>query len=675
MIYRPLILLTCTLSLACAQEILQLDKISVEDTYSVIEERKDNSIAKRIIKGEELAQYGDMNAQEMLKRTPGVTISEGKGKKGAPGKGYTKVLIDGEEVSSTKRGNPLEHISPDMIERLEVMTNGSAEYSAESMGGIVNIVLKKPASEGKTIAKLTAGAYAGEPMASVFAQHEGKKGKLSYLINTTLSDNSQDDSSSSHTDSYDENTNSDSRYRSLSLNTKLIYTPSSKDKYTFDGALNRSDNTKESVEKRVGSVNETLFQNDEGDALMLWAKLSGSHNLSGTELVEWKLKYHENDSDGTTKSDDASTQREQNDKGSFRVFGAEGSYSKAYDTHFIKTGGELKRLTQNDEVTSYINGLFSTEDKQNLREEKGSLYLQDEISIGETFVVTPGIRYERSLRRFEQTTDIDYFAPSLHALYKVSDNDNLRASVAKTVKLPRLSELSSSLDSSLDQNDLNHPDVTGNPNLKEEEALSYELRYEHFFEDKGIVSIGGFYRDISDKIEKLTTLESGRYVERPENAGDGKLWSLDLEFKKSLDRYVSGLGLLANASFQNSSLVSDGVKRTIKGTNDYIYNIGLDHTLKDYRLTYGAAYRYVSGYDDPMDQSDVAESQEGYGTLDFYAKKRLNSTYKLGLNLKNITQERITTISKRYTSGVLSETQIDNDNSRFHFLVTLEGRW
>ncbi|WP_299803854.1 hypothetical protein, partial [Sulfuricurvum sp. RIFOXYD2_FULL_44_160] len=95
MFYRPLILLTCTLSFSCAEEILKLDKISVEETYSVIEERKENSIAKRIIKGEELTQYGDMNALEMLKRTPGVTIPQGKGKKGSPGKGYTKVLIDG----------------------------------------------------------------------------------------------------------------------------------------------------------------------------------------------------------------------------------------------------------------------------------------------------------------------------------------------------------------------------------------------------------------------------------------------------------------------------------------------------------------------------------------------------------------------------------------------------
>lgn len=672
MITRPLILFTCTLSFACAEEILQLDKISVEETYSVIEERKDNSIAKRIIKGEELSQYGDMNALEMLKRTPGVTISDGKGKKGSPGKGYTKVLIDGEEVSSTKRGNPLEQINPDMIERVEVMTNGSSEYTAESMGGIVNIVLKKPASEGKTIAKLTAGAYSGEPLSSVFAQREGKSGKLSYLFNTTLADNSQDDSTSTHTSTYDQNMDTDGRFRSLSLNTKLIYTPSSSDKYMFDGALNRSDYTKNTFKHRYGGINQNIDQNDEGDSLMLWSKLSGTHNLSGRELVEWKLKYHENDSEGITRSDDGTTRREQHDEGSFRVLGAEGSYSLALDEHFIKTGAEIKRLHQRDDVINYTSGIVSSEDHQRLREDKGAWYVQDEITLGDKTVVTPGIRFERSLRQFDQTVNIGYVAPSLHALYKLSENDNLRASVAKTVKLPRLSELSASLDSSLDQNDLNHPDVTGTPNLKEERALSYEVRYEHFFEDKGIVSIGGFYRNISDKIEKMTTYDagSGRYVERPENSGEGKLWSLEFELKKSLDRYMSGLGVFGNVTFQDSSLASNGVKRTIKGTNDYLYNIGIDHTLKEYRLTYGAAYRYVSGYDDPIDENGVSESQAGYGTLDLYATKRLNPTYKLGLNLKNITQESVVTTTTGY-----SDTQIDRENSRFHFLVTLDGRW
>lgn len=673
MFYRPLILFTCTFSIVCAQEIIQLDKISVDETYSVIEERRENSIAKRIIKGEELTQYGDMNALEMLKRTPGVTISEGKGKKGAPGKGYTKVLIDGEEVSTTKRGNALEQISPEMIERLEVMTNGSAEYSAESMGGIVNIVLKKPASDGKTITKLTAGAYEGEPMASVFAQREGKEGKLSYLINTTIADNSQDDSSSTSNNAYVETSDTKSRFRSLSLNTKLIYTPSSKDKYMFDGSVHRSDYHKDNIQVRTTPL--SIFQHDDGDALMLWTKLSGTHNLSGTELIEWRVKFHENDSEGNTRTENTTTTNTQKDEGRFRVYGAEGSYSIALDGHFIKTGAEIKHLNQKDDVIGYTDTTLNTDNHQRLKEDKGAWYIQDEITVGEKLVVTPGIRFERSVRRFDQNIDTDYAAPSLHALYKLSENDNLRASVAKTVKLPRLDELSDSVDSSLDENDINHPDTTGNPNLKEESALSYELRYEHYFNDKGIMSIGGFYRDISDKIEKLTTLESGRYVEKPYNAGEGKLWSLELELKKSLDHYVSGLGVFANATIQNSSLVTDGVKRTIKGTNDYLYNIGIDHRLQEYRLTYGAAYRYVSGYDDPIDASGIAESQEGHGTLDLYATKRLDSTYKVGLNLKNITQEAITTTSKRYSGGVLSETQTDHENSRFHFLVTLDGRW
>jgi iron complex outermembrane receptor protein len=683
--YRPFLLLSCSLSLACAQETLQLDKIEVEEHTSVIEERKENSIAKRIVRGEELTQYGDLNALEVLKRTPGVTIPQGKGKKGAPGKGYTKVLIDGEEVSSSKRGNPLEQISPDMIERIEVMTNGSAEYTAEAMGGIVNIVLKKPKSQGQTIAKFTAGAYSGEPMGSLFVQNEGKAGTFSYLINATLADNSQADNAAIHTDTVgvgyrDEFSESEARYRSLGLTTKVIYAPSSKAKYTFDGSLNLNDYQKESTKNRYvdgATTPEIIRSDDQGEGMMVWSKLSGIHNLSSTELLEWKLKFHQNTQEGETLSSVTTGDQLQYDDSTFRVFGAEGSYSVAADNHFIKTGLELKRLDQKEDVRVLENGSETSHDRTNLCENKGAVYLQDEITLGEKAVITAGLRYENVSRDFGQSSHIDYVAPSLHFLYKLTPEDNLRASIAKTVKLPRLDELSSSVDSSLDQNDINHPDVTGNPNLTEEQALSYELRLEHYFEDKGIISIGGFYRAIDDKIEKLTTYDPTtlRYTEQPVNAGEGKLWGLELELKKSLGTYLEGLGTFANATFQNSSLTTDGFTRPIKQTADYLYNIGVDHTLKAYRFTYGAAYRYVGGYDDPMDENGVSESQKGYGTLDLYATKRLDSTFKLGLNLKNLTASTITTTSQRTVSGVLNETQIDRENSQPQILLSLEGRW
>lgn len=69
---------------------------------------------------------------------------------------------------------------------------------------------------------------------------------------------------------------------------------------------------------------------------MLWAKFSGTHNLSGTELIYRKPKYHENDSDGVTRSDDGTTFHHQNDKGSFRVLGAEGELPKVLDEHLLE---------------------------------------------------------------------------------------------------------------------------------------------------------------------------------------------------------------------------------------------------------------------------------------------------------------------------------------------------
>lgn len=661
-----------------AEEIIALEKIQVEANTAILEERRDHSIAKRIINGAELIQYGDLNALEMLKRTPGVTIAEGRGQKGSPGKGYTVVMIDGEETStgSKRRGNPLEQITSDMIERIEVMTNGSAEYTAESMGGIVNIILKKPKAQGVTTAKITGGVYNGNvPSQTLFVQREGKSGNLAYLVNLNASDNRQKDTSSTlRVGVSDEQRKIATRYQSLGVTTKLIYTPSSKDKYSFDGSVTKN---KSKTDIDQTSSTRTVANYDRSYGTMLWSAIKGEHHLSGSELLDWKVKFHESTNTGESSSVQVlptSNVSHQDDKSLFRVLGAECSYSVAQGNHFIKTGTELKGLHQTDEVRRDVNGTDVTTagDNISIHQTKGALYAQDEMSLGESFVVTPGLRYETISRNYGATGNIDYLAPSLHVLARLTPNDNLRASVAKTVKLPRFDELSTSLDSTFDRNDIRHPDVTGNPNLTEEKALSYELRLEHYFEDKGIVSVGGFYRNIDDKIEKMTTYDGTRYVQRPENVGEGSFWGVELELKKSLSSYIEGLGTFANATIQNSSITNSvtGFKRPIKQTNNYLYNIGIDHTLPSYKLTYGTAYRYVGGYDDPLDENGVSQVQKGYGTLDMYLNKRLNETFKLQLNWKNITHATIET-----TSNTSTETQINRDNSYSSLLLTLEGKW
>ncbi len=690
--YRIILASTAMISSVCAQEIVTLEKIQIAEEYTAIDERRDNSIAKRIIKAEELTQYGDSNALEILRRTPGVTIPNGKGPAGAPGKGYTVVMIDGEATSTgtSKRVSPLEQISPDMIERIEVMSNGSAEYTAESMGGIVNVVLKKPKAEGRTLAKVTVGAYGEDLSETAYVQREGKLDKVSYMVNLTASENRKEDRTDIVTDKTaldtDEERDDKSKNRSVGLRAKLNYTASPRLKILYDGSVTFNHNSDDitSTTMTDGSATPTRRYQSYDDATntMLWSALGAEHRF-GDDIFEWKAKIHsfEENGDLESLSTPSATNRKEHDYVLSRFYGLQGDYTALRDEHFMKAGFELKRSDQIDETTRILNGVdvTSVNDKIQMKEDKLSLYIQDEYTLNEWIILTPGLRYETLNRDYGATSNLGYFAPSLHALFQVTPKDNIRASVAKTVRLPRLSQLSASTNSTLDENSIHRPDVIGNPNLTEEKALSYELRYEHFFEDKGVASIGGFYRNISDKIENVIRLDtpSGRYVQTPENAGEGSLWGVELEFKKSLKTYVEGLGVFANATLQHSSLSNTltGMKREVLQTPNYLYNIGFDHTLKEAEVTYGTAYRYVGGYDDPQEYL-ISQSQKGYGTFDIYASKRIDKMFKLQFNVKNITSATVETTSRLYdTSGAITQTQVDKEHSRPQVLLSLEGKW
>ncbi|MDP3120027.1 MAG: TonB-dependent receptor [Sulfuricurvum sp.] len=669
-------------SFSYAQETISMEKIQIEANAAAIESRKEDSISKRIVTGSQLTQYGDLNALEILKRTAGVSIPEGT-KKGAPGKGYTKVLVDGEEVtvSSRRRGSALEQISPDMIERIEVMSNGSAEYTAEAMGGIVNIILKKPKSDGKVVVRLTGGVYHDAPMGTAFASYEKKEGKLSYLIATTYSDTQRDDAYVNDTNGTIQTSDEDIKSRFLNLNTKFIYTADTQNKYTFstDLGINDESNTIHDVTTASGTMSKNIYETDKNNGFFYMLKALGEHHISQSTLADWKLISHAREQEGEKNSLDTVSldTLNQQDDSLFRVYGVNANLSSVFGHHFLKGGVEYRHMTQRDDVRNDVNGT-QTSNSVTMDQDKYAVYIQDEMSVGDTIVLTPGLRYEKTSRDVGNIGSIDYLAPSLHVLYKITPDDQLRLSVAKSVKLPRLDEMSSTVDSSLGDNDINNPDITGNPNLQEETAIGYEMRLEHYFSDKGIVSLNAFYRDMKNKIEKWTRFDGTRYVQRPENSGEAQMWGAEVEVKKQLAEWVEGLGIWGNATIQNTALqnTASGFSGVIAQTPAYLLNFGVDHTYAPYGFSYGAAYRYNSGFDDPIDQSGIVKSQNGYGVLDVYATKRLDSTFKLSLNLKNITREPIETTSSRYdTIGNLFQTQIDKESSRASVLLTLEGKW
>ncbi|GAB3891680.1 outer membrane beta-barrel family protein [Larkinella knui] len=132
-----------TLKLAASAS--TLDEVVVQGEKSSME----FSLDKKIFNvGKDLANAGG-TAADILSNVPSVAVDV-EGNVSLRGSGSVRILIDGKPsgLVSIKGGSGLQQLQGSSIERIEVITNPSARYEAEGMGGIINIILKKERKEG-----------------------------------------------------------------------------------------------------------------------------------------------------------------------------------------------------------------------------------------------------------------------------------------------------------------------------------------------------------------------------------------------------------------------------------------------------------------------------------------------------------------------------------------------
>jgi outer membrane receptor for ferrienterochelin and colicins len=109
------------------------------------DERRQSTAAKIVIGREEIDKYGDSNIGEVLRRLPGVTTPGAPGRGGPPrmrglGNGFTQLLIDGQRVPP---GFSMESLTPDQVERIEVLRAPTAETGAQAIAGTINIITRE----------------------------------------------------------------------------------------------------------------------------------------------------------------------------------------------------------------------------------------------------------------------------------------------------------------------------------------------------------------------------------------------------------------------------------------------------------------------------------------------------------------------------------------------------
>ncbi len=153
---QVLAVLACSISSAAAAQsagsVSRLDQIVVTASRSA-QLQKDVLGDVTVVDKEELQKAGQDSVAEILSRQPGVQFYSNGGPQTTTGvflrgtnPNQTLVLIDGIRInSSTQGGTNWSAIDPNTIERIEIVRGAASSlYGSDAIGGVVNIITKKP---------------------------------------------------------------------------------------------------------------------------------------------------------------------------------------------------------------------------------------------------------------------------------------------------------------------------------------------------------------------------------------------------------------------------------------------------------------------------------------------------------------------------------------------------
>jgi iron complex outermembrane receptor protein len=152
------------------------------------EARRRASAAKIVVGREEIDKFGDATVGEVLRRLPGVTTPGAPGRGGPPrlrglGSGFTQILIDGQRIAP---GFNLDSLSPDQVERIEILRAPTAETGARAIAGTINIITREGFRIRLNDLRVGLGTEGGLPRGGINWSHNDTAGPLTYTLGANV---------------------------------------------------------------------------------------------------------------------------------------------------------------------------------------------------------------------------------------------------------------------------------------------------------------------------------------------------------------------------------------------------------------------------------------------------------------------------------------------------------
>jgi iron complex outermembrane receptor protein len=648
------------------------------------EARRQSTASKIIIGRDEIERFGDSTLGEVLKRLPGITMPGRPGRGGAPrmrglGGGYTQILIDGEPAA---RGFSLDELSPEQIERIEVLRAPTAETGARAIGGTINIVTRGGYS--KKVNDIKAGVSIENGHTQPGASWTRNEAVGDWIYNLSLSaqhgERSNDASSDTRTENLVtgelmdqlERTQSSSMRDGVQANARLQWRSEQGDILVLNPMLVASQSSSLSSSTLVQTGGIAPYDSSLGSGSNRFSNLrlgaQWTHRLAdgGNWLLRATLgqsdwsnssqRQYLGSSTAVTDSDNSSEQHDLNFNGSAKL-----TTTLAND-HNLVSGAELQSNRRREVASTLQDGQSAlTEFDGNLSASslRAALYIQDEWAVSPQLSAHAGLRWEGISTQGSASSDApeisnrsSVWTPLLHAVWKFDSQsrDQIRASLTRSYRSPGLQDLIarptlSRMYPGRGPNDELHPDRAGNPELKPELAGGLDIALERYLPGSGMLSANLFYRHINNLMRSQTALEtvswadSPRWVARPQNIGDAITQGLELEAKfrvSDLWPDAPRIDVRGNLSLFTSRVsgVPAPDNRLSQQPNGTA-NLGADYRLRDLPLSLGGNLNWTPGYTTRL-SDDQRIIQGDKLVIDTYVLWSLNPSSQLRVSLGNM---------------------------------------
>ena len=666
----------------------RVERVEVSGSNTATDERRNSTAGKIIISRDDIEQYGDSNLGDVMRRLPGVTTGGRPGRPGAPrmrgmGGGFTQILIDGQRLAP---GFNLEDISPDQVERIEILRAPTAETGARAIAGTINIVLREPLRQTNNDIKLGPQVERGRVAGNVSLSRNDVLSETG-TYNLTASVN--------HTDQLNDS-------RSRTTYTDVTSGATVLEQTGFSQSQERRDSVFLSgrAQWRLGMGEQfgvqTFVVHNEGNS-----RSTGTlTQLFGSDPSPYATRAGSSDSKvdvarlnvNLNRRFDADTRYELRiSGGNFGLtshsrteqFAANGAQNllqitdgkisdKSWNSagkvirnitlggQAITAGYELEGLRRNETSITTLNSARLLADLGTqfaVSTQRAAVFVQDEWDPHPDWSTNLGLRYEEITTKSAVANDTysnvsRVLTPVAHAVWRFASpgRDQLRVSLTQSYKSPTVQQLSArpalnTLFPVPGGNTAVSPDRAGNPNLKPELANGIDLAYESYLKSGGILSVNLFQRNIRQFMRNFVTLEAvswasqPRYVNRPQNLGNAVTRGIELDAKFQLKELIDTtepLSLRANVSLFDSKVDAvPGPNNRIDQQPRATANLGFDYRVRGAPLTIGGNLNWTPGYDTQLTITQ-AQTLATKRVFDVYALWTVNPSTKLRLSLSNI---------------------------------------